>query len=282
MIYMPKWGLRNDKDVRNFVVQSRNDDFREIRTSFHADYGVGREIGMGRNLGKPLYGGKDCKEYIAATSSSPGKLTIGLLVGLGSFSASSPHFMLNVLTVFFCSVAFGLSMSIQAMEMGDDFESLGAISGFRTMEMQTFITALFLIGQLIGCSGGTLFLAEFVVTAVSLLLGGAATISTGAIESWILFLCFSTTAFWGYLFSRVGVTDGMRQKRCSGSSILLLFCLVLASGFWVFVMVLWDWEIPSTAMIIRKGAWVFAEPKREEAALAGGAAARRLSTKHLQ
>jgi hypothetical protein len=46
--------------------------------------------------GPPL----DVKEESAAR-----KLLTGLFVALGSFTASSPHFMLNLLTVFSCSLA---------------------------------------------------------------------------------------------------------------------------------------------------------------------------------
>jgi hypothetical protein len=37
--------------------------------------------------------------------SSTRKLVVGVLVALGSFSASTPHFFLNVLTVFSCSIS---------------------------------------------------------------------------------------------------------------------------------------------------------------------------------
>ena len=37
--------------------------------------------------------------------SSSRKLFVGILVALGSFSASSPHFFLNLLTVFSCSIS---------------------------------------------------------------------------------------------------------------------------------------------------------------------------------
>jgi hypothetical protein len=37
--------------------------------------------------------------------SSSRKLMIGIFVALGSFSASSPHFFLNLLTVFSCSIS---------------------------------------------------------------------------------------------------------------------------------------------------------------------------------
>lgn len=37
--------------------------------------------------------------------SSTEKIIVGLVVALGSFSASSPHFFLNLLTVFSCSIS---------------------------------------------------------------------------------------------------------------------------------------------------------------------------------
>lgn len=53
-----------------------------------------------------------------------------------------------------------------------------------TLSLVTVVILAFLVGQLVGSSGGTMFLAEFIVTSVSLLLGGAGTISANAMESW--------------------------------------------------------------------------------------------------
>ena len=48
----------------------------------------------------------------------PRKLLTGMLVALGLFSACSPHFSLNVITVFCGSIGLGMSVSLQSMETG--------------------------------------------------------------------------------------------------------------------------------------------------------------------
>ena len=48
----------------------------------------------------------------------------------------------------------------------------GLLSKFDQMPLQLVVTSSILVGQLVGSSGGILFFAEFVVTAVGLLLGG--------------------------------------------------------------------------------------------------------------
>jgi len=65
----------------------------------------------------------------------------------------------------------GLSMSLQYMEIGNGSLSPGRI--FKPMRLNVVIVTSFLFGQLVGSSGGVLFLAEFIVTTISLLLGGA-------------------------------------------------------------------------------------------------------------
>ena len=71
-------------------------------------------------------------------------------------------------------------MSLQSMEAGRGLSgthsatrSSAKRSIFRPFSLNTVIIGFFLIGQLVGSSGGVLFLAEFVVTSVSLVLGGA-------------------------------------------------------------------------------------------------------------
>ena len=145
-----------------------------------------------------------------------------------------------------------MSMSLQYMEMGRGYQHPGSRSIFRPARPNVAVVASVLVGQLVGSSGGVLFLAEFVVTAVSLVLGGAATVSANAVESWACFSCLSATAFFGYLFARVGLMDGMRRRRRgTPPSLYLCASLLLVSALWILAVLPWVWEFPSTTMIVR-------------------------------
>ena len=96
-----------------------------------------------------------------------------------------------------------------------------------------------------------MFLAEFVVTSISLILGGAGTISASAMESWATFFCLSMTAFWGYLVGRVAILEGIRQKRRGLSSTLLCASLVVLLIIWLFTFFVWKWEAPVQIVILR-------------------------------
>lgn len=143
-------------------------------------------------------------------------------------------------------------MSLQSMEVGRQTKnSTGAHSTLKPLALNTIVIMSFLVGQLIGSSGGILFLAEFVVTTVSLVLGGAGTISASAMESWGCFFCLSSTAFWGYLFGRVALIDGIRHKRRRPSSSVLCVCLISIAALWLGTLWLWNWDLPPNLMIIR-------------------------------
>ena len=111
-----------------------------------------------------------------------------------------------------------------------------------TLSLVTIVILGFLVGQLVGGSGGVLFLAEFVVTSISLVLGGAGTISAHAMESWGTFFCLGVAAFWGYLFGRVSIMEGIKQKRSGFSSIMLCFSLVVLAMLWTLALLVWKWE----------------------------------------
>ena len=89
------------------------------------------------------------------------------------------------------------------------------------------------------------------MTSISLILGGAGTISASAMESWGTFFCLSTTAFWGYLFGRVAVMEGIRQKRSGFSSMVLCLSLVIVIILWIVAFVAWKWEVPVQLVILR-------------------------------
>jgi len=146
----------------------------------------------------------------------------------------------------------GMSMSLQSMEVGRQTKnSTGAHSTLKPLALNTIVIMSFLVGQLIGSSGGILFLAEFVVTTVSLVLGGAGTISASAMESWGCFFCLSSTAFWGYLFARVALIDGIRHKRRRPSSVVLCGCIIAITGLWLGTLWVWKWDMPPSLMIMR-------------------------------
>lgn len=142
-------------------------------------------------------------------------------------------------------------MSLNYMEISRTPRSISVLSKFRHMRFEVFVTMFFLVGQLVGSSGGILFLAEFVVTTVGLLLGGAATISTNAFESWVCFFCLSSTAFWGYLLARVSLANGVRQnKQGCCPSLLLMISFFVFLVLWIASTLLCEWELPTTIMIV--------------------------------
>ena len=108
-----------------------------------------------------------------------------------------------------------------------------------------------LVTKLVGSSGGALFLAEFVITSISLVLGGAGTISGSAMESWFCFFCLSLTAFCGYLFGRIAIMEGIRQKKSGFSSMMLRVSLLALGILWLIVLVAWKWETPAELVILR-------------------------------
>ena len=244
-VFLARWNRQTHGDIHRHIAAYRGMDQREHRsilesTAIRGTLTFGASIRVG---GPP------------ATSevSSYQKVFSGLLVALGSFSATSPHFYLNLLSVLCCSIGLGMSMSLQSMEAGrgtrEDCRP-NCRSIFSAFSLNTVIVAFFMIGHLVGSSGGVLFLAEFAVTSVSLVLGGAGTISASAMESWGCFFCLSSTAFWGYLFARVALVDGMRQKRRGASSVFLCASLATLLGMWMISCLLWNWEVPPQAMIV--------------------------------
>jgi hypothetical protein len=239
--FSPRWNRRSRHDVESFIMQSRGGDYREHQSSFDAAFG----IGCGTIDIERLHLEGTLQPNISFVS----KVIIGFMVSVGSFCACSPHFSLNLITTFYSSIALGLSMSLQYMEQGNGSVSPRRI--FKPMRLNVVIITSFLFGQLVGSSGGILFLAEFVVTTISLLLGGAATISTNAVESWMTFFFLSATSFVGYLFARVALVDNTRNKRGGVPSFLLLLSLILLSCLTVCTFLVLEWEIPATALIIR-------------------------------
>ena len=229
--YIPRWSRLSDDDVSRTVVHQRSTDHREHRI-FEAM----------------------CSREDKNNSSSRALGTWSYLIGFAcfmlSFMACSPHFSINSLTTFFCSVAYGMSLTIESMEIVRRTTSSGILSLAKPRRLNTLVIGFILIGQLVGSSGGILFLAEFIVTTISLLLGGAATVTTRAIESWITFLCLSSTSLWGFLSARLGLLDGMRKKQRGFPSNIL--CASLCSGVAMWITVLSDggWNDVSPGEVI--------------------------------
>lgn len=209
-VFTPRWNRRTYAEITKHIRLWRSKDLREHRSNFPSSAGRG-VMTFGASVED---GGPPVSIWEESTLR---KFFTGALIALGSFSACSPHFSLNVLTVFCCSIGLGMSVSLQSMETGRGIPSSSSNppgrSIFRPVGLNTVVIGFFLIGQLVGSSGGVLFLAEFVVTSVSLVLGGAGTISASAMESWGCFFVLSTTAFWGYVFARVALMDGMVSFR---------------------------------------------------------------------
>jgi len=148
----------------------------------------------------------------------------------------------------------GMSLSIENLEMGREVPSLRPFSLLSLCRVQGrhLLIAALLVGQIIGSSGGVFFLAEFIVTSISFLLGGVATISTSAVESWLVFGSLSSAAFWGFLFSRIGLLDGMKVgSRTSSSSAALKVSLLVVTAMWASYALLHDWKAPRKVMVQR-------------------------------
>ncbi|KAL9183382.1 hypothetical protein ACHAXT_005169 [Thalassiosira profunda] len=167
-----------------------------------------------------------------------------------SFSACSPHFVVNSLTCFCCGISYGMSLSLESMEIVRRTTSTGVLSMVKPRRLNTLVVGFVTIGQLVGSSGGVVFLAEFVVTAISLLLGGAAAVTSRALESWITFFCLSSTCFWGFVSARLGLLDGMRNKRRGIPSLLLCASLCTAVTMWALVLTHVDWYSLSPGSIM--------------------------------
>ena len=227
--YIPAWSALSYNEVTQNIVHHRSMDHRE-----HCIFDTKRSRW------------EDSKSQALGT----GSYMIGFCCFLLSFAVCSPHFSINSLTTFFCSVAYGMSLTIESFEIVRRTTSSGLLSLAKPRRLNTLVIGFILIGQLVGSSGGVLFLAEFIVTSISLILGGAATVTARAVESWITFLCLSSTSLWGFLSARLGLLDGMRKKQRGFPSNVL--CASLCSGVAMWITVLSDggWNDVSPGEVI--------------------------------
>ena len=240
--FSPQWNIRTRADLIKHFASWRSRNLLTLHKFEIAATGInGIFFGDSRDHGIDF--GRD---------SSTRKITVGIFVVLASFCASSPHFWLNLTTVFSSSVSLGISISVQSLEKGRPEISVTNTGSFlRELNLLTVFIFAFLVGQLVGSSGGTMFLAEFIVTSISLVLGGAGTVSASAMESWITFFILALTSFWGYLFGRVGLIDGILLKRRGYSNALLSTSVGLLAVFWTTVFLVGRFDSPVSLVILR-------------------------------
>ena len=241
-VFSPHWNLRTRKDLIKHLAFWRTRNLAEHRAFASAESGR-RDRFFGDSRDNGIDFGLD---------SSARKIAVGIIVVLASFCASSPHFWLNLTTVFSSSVSLGISISVQSLEKGRPQIAVTNTGSFlRELNLLTVFIFAFLVGQLVGSSGGTMFLAEFIVTSISLVLGGAGTVSASAMESWLTFFILAWTAFWGYLFGRVGLIDGILLKRRGYSTVLLSSSVAILGVFWTMVLLVGRFDSPVNLVVLR-------------------------------
>lgn len=143
-----------------------------------------------------------------------------------------------------------MSLSLESMEIVRRTTSTGVLSMIKPRRTNTLVIGYITVGQIVGGSGGIFFLAEFIVTTISLILGGAATLTSTGLENWITFFCLASTAFWGFVFARLGLLDGMRRKRRGTPSALLCASWCSAITMWIVVLTQADWYSLSPGNLI--------------------------------
>ena len=163
-VFAPHWNRRTTDDLMKHIAFWRSRNLVEQRAAARpVDKRSDRMFGDRRDEG--------CEFASDCTTT---KLVTGTVVALGSFCSSSPHFWLNLVTVFSCSISLGMSVSLHSMEKGRSSVNTSSTgSMIKAASLATVVIMAFLLGQLVGSSGGTMFLAEFIVTSISLILGGA-------------------------------------------------------------------------------------------------------------
>ena len=241
LIFLPRQNRRNHTDLLKYVSSWRSRECKGRQSTIRAV--DGRNGISEEERDKSVTLSYDCSVI---------KILAGTIMVIGGFSASSPHFCLNLLAVSSCSMSLGISMSLQSMETG---RSGFTFKSFRSViESLSLVTATIfgsLIGQLVGGSGGVMFLLEFVVTSISLILGGMGTISASGMTSWGTFFCLSIIAFWGYLFGRCSVIENIQKKKGGISSVMLCTSLYLVLSFLILSFAGWRWERVVDLMIQR-------------------------------
>ena len=100
------------------------------------------------SIGRGLMFCGDRWDSVVVEDQTSRKLTITAMAALGSFGCSTPHFWMNLLTVFSCSISLGLSMSLRSLEKGVAGGTAGSLGGvLKSMNLVTLVTLVTLLGQ---------------------------------------------------------------------------------------------------------------------------------------
>jgi hypothetical protein len=153
----------------------------------------------------------------------------------------------------------GFNTSLTYMESTVSPDGPNNFVRFERMRLHVAVTLMITVGQVVGTSGGAHFLAEFVVTAVGLLLGGATTVSTSGLECWVYFIGLSSVAFWGYFLARVALATHIRYRTSGLATILLSISSLTASLVWIGAVKSCEDSLPAVLMILR-----FQDPDRDK------------------
>jgi hypothetical protein len=257
LIFLPPWTKRSRKQkAQHSSFWSGQQD-----TSIIFSSAAGRSDAM-------FGDDRDKNIDIGLTFSLAPKVLIGVAVTLCSFCCCTPHFWVNLLTIITCSLGFGMSVSLQFIDQGsnvnltsrsavrNDPHQVGAHranSLWKSLNLVPVVILSVLTGQLVGSSGGTMFLAEFVVTSISLILGGAGTVSSSAMKSWLFFFGLASSSFWVYLFGRVAIMDIAHRRRGGVASRLLCTTVVTVIVCWSLVVLMGPslWVQPANVLIQR-------------------------------
>jgi len=232
LIFLPQWNRRNHGEWMKYVSFWRSRECKERRSTFRA-------IGGGSGI---FFEGRD-KYLNLGDDLALKKILAGIAMVLVGFSFGSPNCFLNFLTVFPCSLGLGAIMSLRSIEAGRSSVTASSIgSCIKSFSLVTIVIFGLLIGQLVGSSGGVLFLVEVAITSGSLLLGGMGAISASGMETWGTFFCLSTTAFWGYLFGRCSVMENIHTKKAGKSSMMLCISVYLVFSILLISSVGFNWE----------------------------------------
>jgi hypothetical protein len=241
LLFVPQWNRRSRQDLLKWTAHCRSHRLAKQQPFVKAS-----SISLGNNV---VFGDERDVDIDIEPNSLTSKATVAVAVGLGSFCCSSPHFWLNAASVFSCSIGLGMSTSLISLEAGST-RLMNSWSIVDTTIVQ-FVMAGSLTGQLVGSSGGVMFLAEFLFTFVSLFLGSAATLSFGSKESWGCVILLSSMAFFGFILGRGAILEGARHRRRCYASILLPRILVLLVLLWTIALAFAEWDSPVSLLVVR-------------------------------
>ena len=238
VIYLPHWNRRSKTEFLRHLCCWRSQECNERQSTIRA------------SVGKDGISEQKEKAKNAKKNNRVKKILAGIIMILLGFSASSPYFSLNFLSVAACSMSLGISVSLYSLETGRSKFATGSFgSVIESLSLVNAVILGLLVGQLIGGSGGVLFLVEFAVTAISLVLGGMGTISASGMKSWGTFFCLSLVSFWGCFFGRCTVIESIKKKRSSISSMILCTSLFSAISLLFLSIVGWRWETLAELMV---------------------------------